>query len=109
MGGVCTFSRRVVFADGSDIRELGGDIGAIGARPDASAIAQRGKYADRNRRLSRDYVITSYHYPTACADVDSLKMKRLGWHHPTWRGLKMSDSPADKPVTKSLPGSGATG
>ena len=39
---------RDVFADGSEVRELGGDIGAMGARPDASVITQRSKYADRN-------------------------------------------------------------
>ena len=40
MDTVCTLSMIVVLADGSDVLELGGDAGAMGARPDASAIAQ---------------------------------------------------------------------
>lgn len=41
-----------VFGDDSGVRELEGDVCAIGARPDASAIAQRG----RSRQRHSDYV-----------------------------------------------------
>lgn len=37
---VCTISVIVVLADVSGVREVGGDAGAMEARPDASAIAQ---------------------------------------------------------------------
>jgi len=52
VGEACTLSMRVVFADDSDVRELGGDVGAIGARPDTSAISRRG----RSQRRAFDYV-----------------------------------------------------
>ena len=41
MSEVCAFSIRVIVEDGSDVRELGGEVGAIGAIPDASAIGVR--------------------------------------------------------------------
>jgi len=44
---------RVVFVDDSDVRELGGDVGAIGARPDTSAISRHGS---RRGQGTSDYV-----------------------------------------------------
>ena len=52
---------RVVLVDDSDGRELGGDVGAIGARPDASAISRHGG----SRQEHSDYVTDSPQPETA--------------------------------------------